>query len=65
MNLSDLERAVARCTGETRREIRRRGFQPLPADAEPGLVAGDADEATAVGVVDWDALEARRPVLFP
>jgi hypothetical protein len=64
MTLSELERAVARSTGETRREIRRRGFQPLQADSGL-LVVGDRDEAATVGVVDWDALEAERPVLFP
>lgn len=65
MKFSELVRAVARTTGETRHEIRRRGFQPLPADAEFGVVVGDPDEAATVGVVDWDALEAQRPVLFP
>ncbi|MBL9083329.1 MAG: hypothetical protein JNK76_16055 [Planctomycetales bacterium] len=54
MKLSELERAVARSTGETRREIRRRGFQPLQADAEFNIVPGDYDYAATVGVVDWD-----------
>lgn len=52
-----LERAVARATGESRREIRRRGFSvvdlwepdfdPEPNDLPPGFV-------------DWDALDAER-----
>lgn len=58
MSPLELERAVASVTGETRREIRRRGFQLVTPDAES---AGDDD----VSVVDWDALEAERPVLFP
>jgi hypothetical protein len=33
--------AVARCSGETYREIRRRGFQPPPADADTDVVAGE------------------------
>lgn len=57
MSPCELERAVAEVTGETRREIRRRGFQLL-SETE---ATDDVDAA----VVDWDALEAERPVLFP
>ena len=57
MSPCELERAVAEATGETRREIRRRGFQLL-SETE---ATDDVDAA----VVDWDALEAERPVLFP
>lgn len=65
MNLQDFERTVARVTGESRREIRRRGFQPVLPDGEFGGSAGEDDGPTSVGLVDWDALEAERPVLFP
>ena len=58
MSPLELERAVASVTGETCREIRRRGFQLVTPEAE---ASGDDD----VSVVDWDALEAERPVLFP
>ena len=60
MSLRELVRDVARITGETRREIRRRGFQPMALPAEP--VADDDADGT---IVDWDELEADRPVLFP
>lgn len=59
MSPSELERAVAAATGESRREIRRRGFQPLRLEDESEI---DADQRT---VVDWDALDADRIVLFP
>ena len=58
MSPFELECAVASVTGETRREIRRRGFQLVTPEVD---AVGD-DE---VSVVDWDALEAERPVLFP
>ncbi|MBA4017732.1 MAG: hypothetical protein C0483_11210 [Pirellula sp.] len=60
MSPPELERAVALATGESRREVRRRGFQPLPLAEEP-----PDDHDTNVGVVDWDLLQAERPVLFP
>jgi len=59
MSPTELERAVAAATGETRREIRRRGFQLLTPELD---LTADGDE---VAVVDWDALDAERPVLFP
>lgn len=59
MSPSELERAVAAATGESRREIRRRGFQPLRLEHESEI---DADQST---VVDWDAVDAERCVLFP
>ena len=61
MGSRELEFAVAAVTGETRREIRRRGFQPLVLDRDPHA----DDTLTTVGVVDWDALQAERVVLFP
>lgn len=61
MGSREIEFAVAAVTGETRREIRRRGFQPLVLDGDPNA----DDTPTTVGVVDWDALQAERVVLFP
>lgn len=59
MSPTELERAVASATGETRREIRRRGFQLVMPELD---LAADDD---AGSIVDWDALDAERPVLFP
>ena len=59
MSPCELERAVAQATGESRREIRRRGFQPLVPENE-----GTADHDEGL-VVDWDAVDAQRLVLFP
>ena len=59
MSPCELERAVAQATGESRREIRRRGFQPLVPDNE--LTEGD-DEGL---VIDWDVVDAERFVVFP
>lgn len=60
MSPRELERNVARITGETRREIRRRGFQAMNLPADP-----DAEDDAEAAVVDWDELESERPVLFP
>lgn len=53
MTQRELERELARKTGETMDTIRRRGFSlvELP-DSEPQ-------------VVDWDELEAERVGIFP
>ena len=56
MKQADLDRAVARATGETVSTIKRLGFLLAdPADS-PG---GDSDEQGPY-VVDWDELEAQR-----
>ena len=55
MTQAQLNRAVARATGESSRMIGRLGFSPLtvgPVEREPH-------------VVDWDRLDARRIGLFP
>jgi hypothetical protein len=61
MQMTPLEEAVARATGESLREIRRRGFgllnqsgatEPEPYDNLPNIV-------------DWDELDAQRVALFP
>lgn len=54
MTQAELNRAVARATGESIREIARRGFVPLtpiPVEREPL-------------VVDWDQLEAQRRTAY-
>jgi len=60
MSPRELVHNVARVTGETRREIRHRGFQPMILPADP-----TTEDDAEVAVVDWDELEAERPVLFP
>ena len=55
MTQSELNREVARSTGETVSTIKQRGFVSLrhiPFEREPL-------------VIDWDELDAKRPVLFP
>ena len=52
MTQAELNRAVARATGESVREIARRGFLTLtaaPAEREPSAV-------------DWDEVQAQRRV---
>lgn len=52
---TELDRAVARATGESVRTIARRGFVPLtpvPFEREPR-------------VVDWDVLDVTRVGLLP
>ena len=55
MTQAQLDRAVARATGETLRTINAMGFVPLASNCverEPQ-------------VVDWDELDARRYSVFP
>lgn len=62
MSPNRLQRAVARATGETLREIRRRGFGP----ADPPEVDFDPEpNDLPPQVVDWDRLAMERPALFP
>lgn len=62
MPVTNLERAVARATGETCREIRRLGF----ALADPQQVEFDPEPfELPPQVVDWDDVDAQRPALFP
>lgn len=56
MHQADLNRAVARATGETVSAIKRLGFlldEPLPH------AAPDADELGPL-VIDWDVLDTQR-----
>lgn len=57
MTSAALTRAVARATGESKRELRRRGFSLVRFeepnfDPEPDLKDPE--------IVDWDALDAER-----
>ena len=53
MTQHELERELARKTGETMDTIRRRGFSLVePPSLEPQIV-------------DWDELEAERVAIFP
>ena len=54
MTQRDLNRAVAKATGESVGEIAHMGFSELPAPA-PG--PGSQDDRTEPAVLDWDALD--------
>jgi hypothetical protein len=57
MNQSQLDRAVARATGESRETINRMGF----SIADPESVHYDPEPARRRPlVIDWDDLDARR-----
>lgn len=58
MSQSDLDRAVAKATGEELAEIRLRGF----SSADPGLVRFDPEPYDAPLVVDWDEVDEERNV---
>jgi len=57
MTQTELNREVARVTGESCRMIAQLGFSPL----WPKPYERDREPLT----VDWDAVDARREVLFP
>ena len=57
MTQKELNRQVAKATGETVDTVSRRGFIPLTY----ALCEEDREPL----VVDWDELEARRAVLWP
>jgi hypothetical protein len=57
MNQSQLDRAVARATGESRDTINRMGF----SIADPESVQYDPEPSRRRPlIVDWDALDAQR-----
>jgi hypothetical protein len=60
MNQRELDRALARATGESVRTIRRLGFSLLDVDCSD--LASDASEL-APQIIDWDSLEADRMAL--
>ncbi len=55
MTQTELNQAVARTTGESLCEIRRRGFSIVRPAHEP-----DTDSEQSPQVVDWDEVEHRR-----
>ena len=59
MRQEEIDRAVALCTRESVKEIRRRGF--VMADE----VVVDYDPEPAPQIVDWDQLDSQRLTLFP
>jgi hypothetical protein len=62
MTYRQLQRAVAAATGESLREVRRRGFGP----ADPADVAFDPEpDDVPPQAVDWDALAEERWALLP
>jgi len=62
MKPARLQRAVAHATGESLREIRRRGFGP----ADPVEVDFDPEpNDLPPQLVDWDELETNRLALLP
>ncbi len=61
MTSYDFERAVSQATGESRREIRRRGFQPLLLSPEEHPAVNEE----SAGAVDRDTRPVELAVLFP
>jgi hypothetical protein len=60
MHQNQLERSVARATGESRSTIRRIGFSIFDPEHEPH----DLDDVDLVpSVVDWDRVEFERIAL--
>jgi len=62
MTQAELNRAVARATGETVTTIRDLGFSL--ADSEEAVHDPDSHDLDAQ-VVDWDELDTRRSAVFP
>lgn len=54
----DLDREIARSTGESLSDIRRHGFSPL----WESMLAPEPDDLIEDLIVDWDALELARNV---
>ena len=62
MNQRELNRAVARATGEDLAEISRRGF----SIADPAVIGFDPEPCEFAETIDWDELGNERGVaLFP
>ena len=62
MTQSQIDCAVSRATGETVREIRRRGFNL----ADPPEAFYDPEPFfRPPQIVDWDELDSQRPSPFP
>ena len=61
MTQAELNRKVARATGETVAEIRRRGFSLV----EPDEASIDSEPDVVGRHVDWDEVDAERYALMP
>ena len=61
MTQAELNREVARATGETITEIGHRGFSLV----NPDEVSFDPEPDDAGRYVDWDAVDAERYALLP
>ena len=57
MNHADLNRAVARATGESVSTIRRMGFGPTGPEFD---IDDDVSTQHGPSVIDWDELRAQR-----
>ena len=57
MNQAELNRAVARATGESVSTIRRLGFGPTGPEFETG---DDTSTLNGPSVIDWDELRVQR-----
>ena len=58
MSQAELDRQVSRITGESLREVRRRGFSVL--SPQLSVFDPDADDLCQPQVLDWDQVEAER-----
>lgn len=58
MSQQELDREIARATGESLGTIRRRGFSLVPA--LPSVFEPDADDLRSPQYVDWDKVDAER-----
>lgn len=58
MSQAELDRQVSRLTGESLREVRRRGFSLLAPQLS--VFDPDADDQAEPQVLDWDQVEAER-----
>ena len=61
MNQSQLDRAVARATGESLATIRRMGFSLF----DPTATCDDLDALPRPQTVNWDRLDSHRPGYLP
>jgi hypothetical protein len=58
MSQAELERQVSRVTGESRREVRRRGFSIVTSQSL--LNEPETDEISQPQVLDWDQVQVDR-----
>ena len=61
MTQAEINRSVRSATGESLREIRRRGF----SEADPLSVDYDPEPYSAPSIVDWDQLQSSSVAIFP